>query len=74
MDDLHDHLLRLHGCKDVLSDSLLLHVVAELLCDLIADVGVKQRAADVLHRLRNVDFGNLAFSLDDLERSLKSFT
>ena len=40
MHDLYDHLLRLHCSQHVLSDGLLLYVVAELLCDLVAHVGV----------------------------------
>ena len=34
----------------------------------------QQGAADILHRLRDVYLGDLAFSFEDLERSLKSFT
>ena len=67
MDDLHDHLLRLHGSKDVLSDGLLLYVVAECLCDLVAHVGVQEGAADVLHRLGDVYLGDLTFTFEDFE-------
>ena len=74
MDDLHDHLLRLHCCKHVLAYGLLLHVIAELLRDLVAYVGVKECATYILHCFRDVDLGNLSFTLEDLERSLKSFT
>ena len=74
VNDLHDHLLRLHCSEHILSDSLLLHLIAELLCDLVAHVGVQEGAADVLHRFRDVDLGYLSFSFEDLEGSLKSFT
>ena len=74
MNDLDDHLLRLDCCEYVLAYCLLLHVVAELLRYLVADVGIQQGATDVLHSFRDIDLGNLAFTLEDLERSLKSFT
>jgi len=74
VDDLHDHLLRLHCCKHILSDGLFLDVVTELLRDLVAHVGVQKGAADVLHRFRDVYLGNLSFTFEDLERSLQSFT
>ena len=70
MNDLHDHLLRFHSCENILADSLLLDVVAECLCYLIAYVGVKQSAADILHGLRDVDLGDLSFAFEDLERPL----
>ena len=74
MDYLHDHLLRLHCREHVLAKRLLLHVVAELLCYLVAYVGIEQGAAYVLEGFRNVDFGNLAFSLEQFEGSLYLFT
>ena len=73
MDDLHHHLLRLDGGQDILSHCLVLHPVAEILGHLVADIGVKQGLAYILYSLGDIDFGNLSFSLENLERSLKPF-
>ena len=72
-DDLDHHLLRLDGREHVLSEGLVLDGVAEFLRDLEAHVGVQQGLADVLDGLRDVDFGDLAFAFEDLERPLQSF-
>ena len=72
MDYLHHHLLRLHGCQHVLPHGLGLHAVAELLCDLVAHVRVKQGAAHVLEGFGNIDFGDFAFTFKNLERALQS--
>ena len=67
MDDLDHELLRLNRSNYVLANGLDLYTVAELLGNVIADVGVKQRPADVLYGLRYIDFGNFAFALKYLE-------
>ena len=73
MYDLDNHLLRLHGSEYVLANGLLLHVIAELLCNFVADIGIEQGSADVLHGLGNVYLGDFAFTLEYLERPFKSF-
>ena len=73
MDDLDDHLLRLHCGEYVLAYGLLLDLITESLCYLIAYVGVQKGTTNVLHGFRDVYLGYLSFSLEDLERSLKSF-
>ena len=50
----------------------LLDAVAEVLRDLVADVGVEQRPADVLQGLGYIDIGNLPFALQNLEGPLQS--
>ena len=73
VNDLHHHLLRFDSGKDILAHGLYLDPVAELLRHLVADVSVKQRTAYILQSLSDIDVSNLAFALQDLEGSLKSF-
>ena len=73
MDYLDHHLLRLDGSKDILSHSLYLYPVAEFLCDLVADIGVKQSPADVLQGFSDVDLRYPSFASQYLERPLKPF-
>ena len=47
---------------------LLLHLVGEGLGDLVIDVGVDERAADLLERLRDVDLRDAALALEYFER------
>ena len=72
MDYLDHHLVRSHGGKHVHSECLLLHIVAELLGNLIADIGVEQCPPYILERFRNVYFGNLSLSFQNLERTFES--
>ena len=51
MDDLYDHLLRLYCSQDILTYRFLLYLVAKLLCNFIADIGIKKCTTNVLHRL-----------------------
>ena len=67
VDNLDDHLLRFHGSEDILAYGLFLYIVAELLCNLVAHVRIKQGSAYILHRFRNVDFGNLSFTFQYFE-------
>ena len=48
--------------------------IAECLGNLITYVGIKKCTADVLHCLRDIHLGDIAFTFVDLERSLYSFT
>ena len=70
--DLDHHLLRLHRRQHVRADGLVLHAVAEVLRHLVAHVRVQQGLADVLDGLRHIDFGDLSFTLQYLERPLQS--
>ena len=66
--DLGHHLTRLDGFQHVLSECFGLHFVGESLGYLVVDVGVDQRAADLLEGLRDVDFRDAAFALEEFER------
>ena len=66
--DLGHHLPRFDGFEHVLAQRLLFHLVGEALGDLIVDIGVDQRAANLFERLRDVDFGDAALALEDFER------
>ncbi len=71
--DLHHHLLRLHGREHIGADGLVLHPVAEILRHLVTDIGIQEGLADVLDGFRDVDFGDLAFTLQYLERPFQPF-
>ena len=66
--DLGHHLPRFDGFEHVLAQRLLFHLVGEALGDLIVDIGVDQRAANLFECLRDVDFGDAALALEDFER------
>jgi len=66
--DLGHHLPRLDSRQHVLPQRFLLHLVGERLGDLVVDVGVDQRAADLFERLGDVDLCDAAFAFEDLER------
>ena len=67
-DDLGHHLSRLDGFEHVLAQGFLLHFVGEGLGNLVVDVGVDQRAADLLERLRDVDLGDAPLAFENFER------
>ena len=67
-DDLGHHLSRLDGFEHVLAQGFLLHFVGKGLGDLVVDVGVDQRAADLLERLRDVDLGDAPLAFENFER------
>ena len=70
-----DHQLpRAHGGNHVLPKGFFLHLVGKLLRRLVVDIGFEQRLADVLDGLRDIDFGNTSFALQNLERAFQSFT
>lgn len=48
--------------------------VGELLGDLIVDIGIQQRAAHVLQRGSDIQFCDLPFTLEYLERPFKSIS
>ena len=64
MDDLDHELLGLDGSKHVLTQCLLLDCVAEALRYLVVDIGIEKGTTYVLEGLGNIDFGNLAFTLE----------
>ena len=70
-DYLGHHLPRLDGGQHVGAEGLLLYLVGEGLGYLIVHVGVDERAAYLLERFGNVDFGNPSFALQYLERPLQ---
>ena len=72
MDDLHHHLLGLHGRQHILPHRLFLDFVAEILRHAEAHVGVQQGAADVFQRCGDVDFGDLSLAPQDLEGPFQS--
>ena len=74
MDDLDHHLLRLDRGQHILAQCLGLDAFAEFLRHLETDVRIQQRLADVLDRFGNIDFGDFAFTLQDLERPFQPFT
>ena len=67
VDDLHHHLLGLHGSEHVLAEGFLLHRFGELFGNLIVDVGIEQRAAHVFQCLGDVYLSDFAFALQYLE-------
>ena len=72
VNDLHHQLLGLHGGEHVLSQSLLLHGVGEGLGHLVVHVGIQQGATHVLEGLGNIDFGNLALTLQYFPRAFET--
>ncbi len=73
MDNLHHHFARLYGCEHILSQSLCLYGVGEVLCYLVVDVGVKERSAHVLQGFRNVYLCYFALPLQELEAAFEPF-
>ena len=65
--DLGHHLSGLHRLEHVLSQRFLLYLVGKRFSDLVIDVGVDQRTADLLERLRYVDLGDAPLALQDFE-------
>ena len=70
---LHHHLAWIHGGENVGSNCLVLYGIAEVLGNLIADVGIKKGLADFLDGFRNIDLGYAAFALKYFKRPLQSF-
>ena len=68
--DFYEKLTGTDGAHHVLTDSLLFHRVGELLGGLIVDIGLKERLADVLDSLGDVNFCNASFAFEDLKRTL----
>ncbi len=64
---LHHQLLGLQCVDYVLAQGFLLHLVGEGLGYFEVDVGLDQRAAHVLHGLRNVYLGDAALTFQYLE-------
>ena len=73
MDYLDHHLLRLDRRKHVLAQRLLLHVIAELLGYLVADIGIEKCPPDVFQCLGDIYFSDFPFSFQDLEGTFESF-
>ena len=70
VDNLHHQLAGLDGGQHVLSQGFLLDGIGEVLGYLVVDVGIEQGFAHVFQGFGHVDFGYLAFSLEDFEGSL----
>ena len=70
---LYHQLAGLHSRQHILSQRFLFHRIGEVLCNLIIHIGVKQGATHILQGLRHIDFGDLAFTLQYLERPFQSF-
>ena len=58
VDDLDHHLARMEALDDLGPDRLIPHVLAELLDDVVVDVGFQQRLADVVHGVGDVGLGD----------------
>ena len=71
--NLHQQLRGFDGGEDVLSQRFLLDGVGEAFCHLVVDVGVEEGTADILQGFCHVDFGDAAFTFENLERAFKSF-
>ena len=67
MHNLHHQLARFYSRKYVLTKSFLFHRIGEILCNLVVYVGIKKCLAYVFQRLRHVDFGDFAFTFQNLE-------
>ena len=59
VDELDELLARRHGREHVRVQRLFLDAVGELAGNLVVDVGIEERAADLPHRLRDVEIGDL---------------
>ena len=60
--DFHHQFAWLEGVDNVLTHSLSLHGVGELLGDFIVNVGIEKSATYFFQRLGNVDFGDFALT------------
>ena len=67
MRDFNHQLTGTDSVYHVLSQCFLLHAVGELFGGLVVHIRLKQRFADILDGFRYVDFGNTAFTLQNLE-------
>ena len=67
MDDLDHHLVRTYCCQHVLTQSLGLDIVAEVLGNAVTHVGIEQRPAHFLQSFGYIDLGDTALTFDYLE-------
>ena len=67
MYNLYHQLARLYGCQYVLSQSLFLHCIREVLCHFIVHVGIQQSTTYIFQGLCNIDFSDLSFTFQYLE-------
>jgi len=74
MNDLDDELTRGDALQDFLADRTLLHVLDELLDDLVIDVGVEEHAADLAKGLGNVLFGDLTLAAKPFKDEVELLT
>ena len=70
MDDLDHQFAWADGGQHVLAEGLLLDVLGELLSDVVVDVGLEEGASYVLEGLGDVELGDLALTLEELEGAL----
>lgn len=73
MDNFYHELAWLHRCEHILSKRFLLYGVCEALCHFVIDIGFEQCSAYIFECLSYVDFGDLAFTFEYLERLFQSF-
>ena len=66
--NLHHQLARLHRRKYVLSQGLLLYRICKAFSNFIVHIGIQQGTTHIFQGLRNIDFGNLTFTFQYLER------
>ena len=74
MHNLHHELSRLDSGKHIHAERFLLYTIGKGLCNLVVDIGIKQGTAHIFQCLGNINLGNLALSLQYLERAFKAFT
>ena len=67
VDDLDDHLGGVQAFEHVVADAALGHALDKFLDDLVADVRLQQRQADLAHGLLDVGLGQAALAAQTLE-------
>ena len=67
MHDLYHQLAGLYGCQYVLPQSFLFDCICETFGYFVVDVGIEQGLTDVFQRFGYVDFGDFAFTFQNLE-------
>ena len=67
MRDLDHQLARTHTRHHILTQRFLLHLVRKLLCSLVVHIRFQQGLTDILHGLRNIDFGDSSLTFQYLK-------
>ena len=71
--DFHHQLLWFDGGQYVLSECFLLDGIGEGFCNLVVYVGIEQGATYVFQCFGDIDFCNLSFAFQYLERPFEAF-